>query len=239
MSAVVFSGRNGLDFHELRIGALRIPEVVARVREAQKLLDALDLPRIDLFNVIAADDAVFFRNIKLKSLASAIAQVGLYDRYLKTQRRPEFMIGNSNGDSAMLVCANQSTFAELVEKSQALDTLRPSEKVVALDVVSTPLLSGISLTEYQAFVAQASTDGKTEYVTLRDGFMDLKKVIAGLHEEFGLKRFVNIGPASSLRGSDYKSIGSGELEALDSIEMDPMLSWFWNCVRPQATVLAQ
>jgi hypothetical protein len=81
-NAVVFSGRNGLDFNDLRMGALRIPEVSLRLREAQAILDQNGI-EIDLLNVITSDDEYFFRNIKLKSLMAAVVQVGLFDRYLK------------------------------------------------------------------------------------------------------------------------------------------------------------
>lgn len=245
-TAVVFSGRNGLDFNELRTGVLRIPDVTTRVREAQAILDTMDFPKIDLLNVISSDDDLFFKNIKLKSLASAIAQVGLFDRFLKTQRRPDFLVGNSNGDSAMLVAAGKITFEQLVTSSQALDTLKPSEKITAaadpkvtsIAILPAPLLSGISLTEYQAHQGAVGADGKIEFHAVREGMMDLKRIIASLHHESGVNRFVNIGPASALRGSDYKALGTDEIETLDSIELDPMLGWFWRGMR-QPMALAQ
>ena len=120
LKTVVFSGRNGLDFNELRTSVLRIPEVTIRIRQAQSILDTLELPKVDLFNVISADDDHFFRNIKLKSLAAAVVQIGLFDRYVKTQRRPDFMIGNSNGDAAMMVCAGLLTFEDLVRNSKRI-----------------------------------------------------------------------------------------------------------------------
>lgn len=239
ISAVVFSGRNGLDFSELRGGVLRIPDVTLRVREAQRILDGLDLPKVDLFNVIAADDDSFFRNIKLKSLASAIVQVGLYDRLTKTQRKPDFMVGNSNGDSALLVCAGLQTFEEMVSQSPALDTLKPSEKVILLGAEPAPLLAGLSLTEYQALGCRPGSDGKSAYVPVKDGLMDIKKVVAYLYTEQGATRFISVGPAGALRGSDYQSLGSDEIESIDSIELDPMLGWFWRNMRPQSSALAQ
>ena len=45
--------------------------------------------------------------------------------------RPDFMVGNSNGDSAMMVAAGLMTFEQMVRNSQALDTMKPSEKVVS------------------------------------------------------------------------------------------------------------
>lgn len=238
-SAVVFSGRKGLDFFELRTGVLRIPEVTVRIREAQKLLDDKALTSIDLLNTVSSDDESFFRNIKLKSLLATIVQVGLFDRFIKSQRRPDYLVGNSNGDSALLVCAGQITFKQMVEASQALETLTSSDKSTVLSIAPAPLLTGISLTEYQALEVEPQDNGTYLYRPAREGLMDLRKIVSILHHEDKVTRFVNIGPASSLQATDYKNLGNDEIESLDSIELDPMLGWFWRNMRPQASVLAQ
>ena len=242
MNAIVFSGRNGLDFSELRTSVLRIPEVTMRIRQAQTILDTLETPKVDFFNVICSDDEHFFRNIKLKSLAAAVVQIGLFDRYVKNQRRPDFMIGNSNGDSAMLVCSGLMTFEDMVRGSQAVDTLKPQNVISmasaeGLVLVPAPLLAGLSLTEFRALEATQTGAGLTYSVT-GDGAMDIKKVVSALNSERGVERFVNIGPAAPIRGSDYKAI-SEDIESLDSIEVDPMLGWFWSSVRTSGIALAQ
>lgn len=247
-NALVFSGRNGLDFIDLRQSVIRIPEVTLRIREAQRILDeqkpasedAPEMTKVDLMSVISSDDEFFFRNIQLKSLCAAIVQVGLFDRYLKTQKRPDIMVGNTNGDSAMLVCSGSMSFRDMVMSSQALATLRPaSDKVINLvPALAMPLLSGLSLTEYNA-LEMKQTDQGLAYQPAKLASMELRKLVSSLHLEQGVSRFINIGPASALRGSDYRLIGEGEIEALDSIELDPMLGWFWKSTRPQAASLAQ
>ena len=242
-NAMVFSGRNGLDFSELRAGVMRIPEVTIRIREAQAVLDSLE-PKveIDLLSTITGDDDHFFRNIKLKSLASAIVQVGLFDRLQKSQRRIDFMVGNSNGDSAMMVCAGLMTFKEMIMNSQAISSLSHTEKVVPINTVAAlamPLLSGLSLTEYNALKAAPGEGGVMTFSSIPGGAMDLRKIIASLHQDHDVTRFVNIGPASALRGSDYRALGSGDVESVDSIELDPMLGWFWRNISSHASALAQ
>lgn len=234
--AVVFSGRNGLDFIELRTSVLRIPEVTIRIRQAQAVLDTLELPKVDFFNVISSEDEHFFRNIKLKSLAAAVVQIGLFDRYVKNQRRPDFMIGNSNGDAAMLVCAGLMTFEDMVRSSQAVETLRPQNVIplgaptsTAMVLLAAPLLAGLSLTEFRSFEAVQTETGLT-YAPCGEGAMDIKKIVSALNSERGVERFVNIGPASGIRTADYKAINE-DIESLDSIELDPMLGWFWRNVR--------
>lgn len=239
-NAVVFSGRNGLDFYGLRESVVRIPEVSSRIREAQAILDSMELSKVDLFGAILSDDEAFFRNIKLKSLVSGVVQVGLFDRFRKTQRLPSFMVGNSNGDSALLVCTGQMSFREMIESSQALATLVPAaEKVVSLVAEPAPLLSGLSLTEYVAFRAEKDETGETRYTQVCESAMDLKKVVATLAQAEDLGQFINVGPAPALRTSDYRMLGSEEVEVIDSIELDPMLGWFWRGLRNQITAIAQ
>jgi len=239
--AVVFSGRNGLDLAALRGSVLRIPEVTMRLREAQNILDNLaEFPSVDLLSLLISDNEHFFRNIQLKGLVAAIVQVALFDRYLRTQARPQFLVGNSNGDSAMLVCSGRQSFREMVRNSPAVTANRTlsSEVVVPLETASLPVLSGLSLTEYQALQGKA-TEQEFTYVAVPGDSMELRKLIASLFLEQGLSRFVNVGPSSALVESDYREIGDGEIEAIDSIELDPLLGWFWGCHHTQPLRLAQ
>ena len=82
------------------------------------------------------------------------------------------------------------------------------------------------------------TETGLSYEILPETAMEMKRMIAYLHNENRVTRFVNVGPAAAIRPADIKSIGSDELESIDSIELDPMLSWFWPSVRVQAIALA-
>ncbi|MBN8540291.1 MAG: hypothetical protein J0L82_07890 [Deltaproteobacteria bacterium] len=285
-TGVVFAGRNGLDFLELRLGTVRIPEVSLRLREAQRILDGLDLERIDLLGAIVTDDESFFRNIKIKSLLAAIVQVGLYNRLLKSQRPPEVLIGSSNGDSALLVCAGQMTFESMVLQSAAIQTLKPRLQIVqasgapatgdlklgagqvglpfsssmnlpipGMQVPLAPLpvsviqqeqlaqvdsglpsLAGLSLTEYRAFMK--SEDGTM--VELGQPVMDLKKLVSEVVEHQGVTRYINLGPGTAIPANEYEQIaestGADEVTIIDSIDLDPMLNWFWKQMRPVAGI---
>ncbi len=282
-SGAVFAGRNGLDFLELRLGTVRIPEVSLRIREAQRILDGQEVNRIDLLGAIVADDDSFFRNIKLKSLLSAIVQVGLYDRLLRSQRAPEVLLGAANGDAALMVCAGQMTFEQMVLQSPALQTLQP--RLVAVPgqatsdssaaTVSTPTgsgllpvpgmqaplaplpaliagdsqaaqapqvggelpsLTGLSLTEFRAFMR--NEDGT--FAELGQPTMDLKKLISEIVEHQSVLRYINIGPAQTIQPLEYSQIadatGADEVTVIDSIDLDPMLNWFWKQMRPVAGI---
>jgi hypothetical protein len=245
-NAVVFSGRNGLDFYDLRTNVVRIPEVSGRLREAQQILDLLNSagsgPSVDLINVMLSDDEHFFRNIKLKSLIAAIVQVGLFDRYLKSQPLPLLMVGISNGESAARVAAGLQSFREMIEawyQSQTSDVIKLADRVAGRVAEPAPLLSGISLSEFSALRAEVQEDGLTIYRPTREGSMDLKKLVAALISDDGVTRFVSIGPAPALRPIDYQSLiqkheqtlGVSKVDVVDSIDLDEQLSWFWREVR--------
>lgn len=243
--AVVFAGRNGLDFIEFREGVLRIPEVTARLRQAQSILDGLEIPHVDLFATLNSDDEEFFRNIQMKSLVAAVVQIGLYDRFLRTQKSPDFMIGNSNGDSALLVCAGLVTFEQMILESKAVTSMKPTVSDVVVQLVASPmpLLSGVSLTEYCALQATTTEQGQTEFTPVKEvsesATMEVRRIVTTLHENFGVVNFVNVGPAAAVRANEYRMMGAGDAESVDSIELDPMLTWFWRTMNTRAIALAQ
>ena len=284
-TGVVFAGRNGLDFLELRLGVVRIPDVSLRIREAQSILDSLDVERVDLLGATITEDDSFFRNIKMKSLLASIVQVGLYDRLLKSQRPPDVLVGNANGDSALLVCAGQMTFEEMIKSSSVFQLLKPREAASSSDgtsasvasgvmpqgaslgllpgvqaplsssslnsqkinhdslstptlsvgstpsLVALPSLAGLNLTEYRAFLR--TEEGMTE---VGQPVMDLKKLLTEVVEHQNVARFVNVGPGVAIASTEYEQIaelaGSDEVTIIDSIDLDPMLSWFWKQMRP-------
>lgn len=284
-TGVVFAGRNALDFISLRMGVVRIPEVSLRLREAQRILDGLDIERIDLLSIAVSDDDAFFRNIKVKSLLSAIVQVGLYDRLVRSQRVPDVMVGCVNGDSALLVCAGQKTFESMILSSAAVQSLapleKPAEKIDTLKLAASngtdgnslgaasavplglvagaqvslmnlpmaasggtseatappltvlPSLSGVSLNEFRAFLRSEDGGGRVE---IGQPAMELRKLLTEVVEHHAVTRFINIGPGVALANGEYELIGEAagadEVTVMDSIDLDPMLNWFWKQMRP-------
>lgn len=225
--ALVFAGRNGLDFVDLRMNVIRIPEVSLRIGHAQAVFDSMGIDDVDLMALMTANDEHFFRNIALKGLLAAIVQVGLYDRYTRTQPSPEFLVGCSNGDSAMLVAAGRISFEDMVRNSLAIGSLRSSDPVAPLVAQPIPLLSGLSLTEFGTLELHKNDAGDEVYELIQNSSMELKRIVSDLHIQNDVTCFVNIGPGNVLKSSDYLAIGTGDLESVDSIELDPMLGWFW------------
>lgn len=210
-SALIFNGTNALDFQDIRTNVIRIPEVGLSMREAQSIWDALNPSPFDLTNFIGADDEMFLSHIKLRNFAAAVVQVGLLRRYMKLHALPEFLIGSVNGDSPLRVALEQISFVEMVAESDAI----PKER---LSLVSTdaPMLAGVRLEEYAVYKLQENGIYKRIPFETRD----VQKMVESLVKEHGLQKMTFVGP-----GTWNKHVAG--LEVLESIDLDPALSWFW------------
>ena len=231
--AVVFNGLNSLDFQAVRANVVRIPEVAARLSEAQKLWDKFSPEEFGFYNFLCSDDDSFLKNIHFKSLAAAIVQVGLYDRYTKPFRRPEYLIGCSNCDSALHVAVGQKSFADLILDSSALNLQKNEGNVRTLTAVSEqPVLSGISLTEYQVYQFDHEAS-RYQAMDLKD--MDINKLVRALIDNHSVHKFINIGPGNLLLMDLQKELALSEVQMMESVDIDPMLSWFWSSVKKPVT----
>lgn len=230
--AIVFSGVSNLDFQEIRTNVIRIPEVVARIREAQKIWDTVASTPLDLANFIGSEDAIFLGNIKLKAFASAVVQVGLFDRYLKHHTLPEFVVGICNGDSALKYAIGQMNFFDLVAESPAVSNVIQARPVaVAGDL---PMLSGVHLAEYAVF--QRDADG--QYTRVKTELRELEKMVVELVDRHGVKRIVTVGPGNVIFGGRSHELASRDVQMLESIDLDPMLSWFWQHMKENRLAIA-
>lgn len=219
--ALIFSTVNALEFLEVRRNAIRIPEVFQRVRETQEIWDRTSERPLDLANFIGADDQGFLGNLRLKNLATAVVQIGLLDRLSRHYELPKFLVGLSNGDAPVKVAARQQTFSELVRESQALGRQRPT--AIPAQIGNLPILSGISLAEFT--LLEKVEHG---YEPEIDNEMDFRRILTHLVKHEGAKRLLVVGPGHSNIESLLKQIGAPGVEVVDSVSIDPLLSWFWD-----------
>jgi len=234
--AIVFNGLNSLDFLDVRTNVCRIPEVIQRIRQAQNYLDLHTDFELDLMNFIGSDDRTFLNHIRYKSLAASIVQVGLYDRYRKFNQEPDFFMGNVNGDSALQVACGVISFTSMLRKSPVFgeelygeEGLRHRQPV-SLQAGSDPVLSGFSLTEYAVFSKMKSSDeaGEAESFGKMDiEKMSISKMIHQLVEEESVDKIINIGPGNLLVTRTGDDLILDQIAILESIDLDPMLNWFW------------
>lgn len=223
--AVLFKGDNSLDFAEVRSQVLRVPEVMGRLQEAQGIWDKAGLEPVNFYATMTAENEGFFASSCLKSLCLAIVQVGLYDRYLKKNQQPEFVVGNVRNDSSALVAAGIKSFRQLILGSIAAGAEAEVEDSKPKEVDGLPTLRGQSLPIFKVY-------RKLEigYVEEPIESMHVPKVIVRLAEEQSLKKLVSIGPGSVEMQLEERIGILEDVQFFESIDMDPMLSWFWQNV---------
>lgn len=223
--ALVFNGASNLDFQDIRTNVIRIPEVVMRIREAQRIWDTISNVSLDLANFVGSEDAVFLGNLKLKNFATAVVQVGLLDRYLKTHALSEFVVGAVNGDSPLKVALGQMSFFDMVSESHVLTgTAQPRPTQDLPTTYGLPLLAGVQLVEYAVY----QRDEKGEYKRLPSETREVEKMIAHLIDSSDVQRLIMVGPGNSVFGKSIFELTEREVQVLESIDLDPMLSWFWS-----------
>jgi hypothetical protein len=216
--ALIFSTVNALEFGEVRRNVIRIPEVIHRVREAQAIWDQVSGLSLDLANFIGSDDQGFLGHLRLKNLATAVIQLGILDRLTKEIELPEYLAGLSNGDAPLRVASRQQTFEDLIRSSQALMGLRPQTNG---SVTSLPILAGVSLAEFSVL-----RRNEVGYAPVVEHEMDIRKTLKCLLQSKP-KRLVIVGPGQSHIQFLLKELGASGVEVVDSVNLDPVLSWFW------------
>lgn len=232
---IVFNGTNNLDFQDIRTNVIRIPEVVIRLRQAQEIWDKLSANPLDLTNFVASENSVFLGNIRLKSFATAIVQIGLLDRYLKTHTLTEFVVGAVNGDSPLRVAIGDMTFYDMVASSSALAGHSTRAGLTPILGGELPILSGMQLAEYGVFKKDLARGG---YQSISMDLREVDKLIFSLVDEFEVKKIVMIGPGSNLFGKSTLDLSDRDVQVLESIDLDPMLSWFWSRLRENRLLAA-
>lgn len=225
---IVFGGNNSLDFAEVRFNVLRIPEVSLKINEAQNIWDKVSSASFSFQHFLNSEDNSFFNNINLKSLTLAVVQLGLYDRYVKNFRQPQVIVGDVENESAALVAASKMTLREMIERSQACCVMRP---MAPLYIATTEnlVLKGHNLSRFQAYRKRDEGAALT-YTTVSEPCMNLAEVIERAVDSGSVGKIIHVGPGM-LDKSALQNVEMRDIQILESIDLDPMLGWFWSGAR--------
>ena len=221
-SCLVFSDQSSLDFCDVRMGILRIPEVLTQLKELQTHWDILFKSSIfSAINYTTSEDKIFHQNKDLKNLVKSVVQVGLYQRHLKNKSNHSFLVGPKNKDTALKVALGEMTIRDLVFSYFT----KEQEKQAP---ITTSKLVGESIT---SFVAYEWSDEKAKYVELETEETSASGLLSELVNEESVKRFVNVGPGNEAMYQWYKDMSQRDIEYAESIDIDPMLNWFWSSIK--------
>jgi acyl transferase domain-containing protein len=107
----MFPGTDALEDPALRAQAWTLPEVRARISEAEMILaDSAEKAQLDLPSFMMGPNQQSKRWLHQLAVATVPVQVGLFERQLKASGAPGLLIGCSLGDVARSVCAGAISF---------------------------------------------------------------------------------------------------------------------------------
>lgn len=220
--AVIFLNQDSLNFMSIRNNVIRIPEVYNQIQKAQKISDELGsnsyFNGIDFSLSFLQDDHLFKSNLKLKNVLMTLVQIGLYERHIKKHGKPSYIVGDVVGETTVNVLAAQKNF-----KSLFIIDENPGElKLVSEE----PILSGATMGLNQIF-SMEEDEAKAIFETKQS----IEFLVQHLFEEKGVKLFVNIGPGLTSESKSETDLSAFDLQLCESIDIDPMLNWFWPAVK--------
>ncbi len=214
---VIFQIGDCLDQFSIRSKATRIPEVMKCIYETQQIYDNQGIGGFDLANFLLSEDVHFLNHFQLRRLSVAVVQIGLYQRYLRQNSYPDFLIGTLSADSPVEVASGEKSFFDMVLQSPGMRTIRPLSIAEDDNDMNLP---------FQAF-----QKSDLSYHPLDMPGADLKSAITLLAEKFLVQRFVTIGP----KNLDRNQFDFLDIQTIDSVDLDPLLSWFWTAT-PKETI---
>lgn len=223
-------------FLSIRKNLIRIPEVLTRLRETEKIVNSLQNQfkgSVDLISIMQSNwsqektfaptksnlkpmtldtvsSSVFILRKKLSVIVSHAAQVGLFDRYLKASSYPDFIMHHSKSDKAALVALKNCSMKKMVQS--ILEDELPEEDKKSSAGYSIFFRDAGQYKEHSK-IAETNFKSSFEHFTLQEN----------------LKAFIHIGPGQSLH-INFFDFSSNQFTELEFISTDPLLAWFWSDV---------
>lgn len=214
-SVLVFTGRSGVDVEDFRWQLLRVPEVSNVLKEAQMTLDiCLKAPK-DLVSLMQSENSEYLSSGLWRTLVAQIVQIGLYRRYQKVYTSPRFLIGQAGEVSAFSVCLGKKTLEEAVvsfteELNKKEEQLKSNDFLVGQSLESATAYEKVGL----------------GYEVLYDG-KQVMELLEAVNKDYLVDQVITLGSSASLGGNESLP----ELGIVESVVMDPLLSWLWPYLR--------
>ncbi len=230
MKAILFSGLSMMDQSSVRESLIRIPEVLSRIKLAQKAIDQLTGNTVELVNCMFEDDQTFQANCKIRRVLVNLVQLGLYDRYIKSNPKPRFFVGSLPNVSAIehILGFNfidefvRSVWFQDLEGSEARETPTSNSKYQDIHVVQ--MLRKTN--HYYVYECNKISDETTESKKIEEAD-SADKLIVRLIKKYNAKQIVNLGSADFLLDPVMNPFHLEDINIYNTIEVDPMLTWFY------------
>ena len=210
---------NGLEDSAVREKVYRIPEVSFRVKEAQKIFDAIGLSRFDLFHIFHSKRAFAVLDGEFKKFLVALVSVGLFDRHVRFNCRPTCLIlPEEIGIPSEHLRVGEGGFKSLsayIEKKASYlqhGNLRVVEAQPATDKLALRIVP-------------LGYPGEKEFVVCGD----INKIIDSVAKNLNILEGVYFGlPCADMASiqEGLESLGS-KLKINDSVGLDPRSKWMY------------
>ena len=218
--------------------ALRIPEIFLRIRQVSEQLEQMKISTNlkNLFHLLDIDESSFESSFKswdidFWHIVMTIIQVGLYDRYLKSQAPPLAFVASSNAYAAKI--------------SGRLRTIKDMITDLSNKHKSTPFdfQNKIARNNLSFFMHNEKTK---KYNCLVSDMHEPEELFLYI-EKYQISQIVVIGPSNLVHLSQNNmpqhqipsetdwllheitksKVLSDKICIIESIDLDPLLFWFW------------
>ncbi len=227
-TAVLVGDQGVLNQLGIREAVIRIPEVSLKLKEFQISVDQLAQRPVDLMMMMSFDDNTYQKLGGLKTIICAAVQCGLFERYIKKNGLPKYMVGGIGLVQVVSLFTGMTSVSEF---------LRPL--VLAQTASPTAFESSGMFTKpgYEVVMLTPQLEGslKIEPVDVMAG--SVPEVVQFLIEEKDVRRLVNLGPGDRVINSHTIDPMYEHVQVTETIEMDPMLAWFWTPQLRDSTVV--
>ena len=226
---IYFKETISLNHPTISQNVLRIPEVFVRVRQAQECLEKneglIDLR--NLFYLLSIGEFPSQQEVpqSLWHKVITILQVGLCDRHLKSQHQIPIFMANAHNDDAAKISSGLLSVKNMLLNSQSFYTDTESGQ------------RNLSLFQPIQTHDKKHTTGYQQINTVIKTSEDLSQYI----QMYQMSQLIVIGPTEPVTVSEpcksntdwllseiaNSAILSDKIEVIESIDLDPLLFWFW------------
>ena len=95
--------------------------------------------------------------------------------------------------------------------------------------------SGVQIAEYAVFKRNALTG---EFDRLATNVREAERMIVQIVDEQDVNKLIMVGPGNSIFGRKIMDLTVRDVKVLESIDLDPMLSWFWSHLKGNRLAIA-
>lgn len=216
--SVLLTEIDALNRLQVRRDVSRIPEVSLRIREAQAAADTTlgeDAPL--LIQSMLKEDQDFKGSGKISQILWAAAQLGLWDRFLKTQRIPRFVVCKAENQALVRVMNGEVRFAAWIG-----EFLQNNGE--------TALSSPEETAEHAYLMIELKKDERdgSPAHEVKFSSADLATCVQFSLDEFKVVQCVRVGFETPSNDLSIDLPFRERFDIVNSIELDPLLTWFMN-----------